>query len=70
MHSSFGFRIYDMCDNFFLAAFSLKKEKERCILNSPWTSGNSLVVMADYDGSLQPMKVLLHHASFWIRIYD
>lgn len=65
-----GFQIYDIANNLFLAAFSKPGEKECIVNNGQWTFGNSLVILSDYDGSLQILKVPMSFASFWVRIYD
>lgn len=63
-HPSVGFQICDMGESIFLLACSTKGEKERILSNGPWTFGNSLIILTDYDGTLQITKVPMLFASF------
>lgn len=45
-------------------------DKIRVIEGMPWCFDNHLVLLKDYDGSVQASKVSFSGCPFWVHIYN
>ncbi|KAI7987433.1 hypothetical protein LOK49_LG13G00733 [Camellia lanceoleosa] len=57
-------------DNLFLFHFNHIADKQRVLLNSPWSFDKHLVLLSEMDAHLLPSKVVLSMASFWVQIHN
>ncbi|KAI8016633.1 Uncharacterized protein LOK49_LG05G03299 [Camellia lanceoleosa] len=57
-------------ENLFLLQFDHLVDKTKVLTNGPWSFDKHLLLLDNFDGSLQPSEVLLTYADFWIHAYD
>ncbi|KAI7982234.1 hypothetical protein LOK49_LG15G01883 [Camellia lanceoleosa] len=57
-------------DNLFLFQFHHIADKQRVMLNGPWSFDKHLILLNEVDAHLQLSEVLLSEAAFWIQVHN
>ncbi|KAL2899848.1 hypothetical protein RDABS01_024930 [Bienertia sinuspersici] len=57
-------------NNLFIIQFFHWKDKEKVLNGRPWTFDQNLLILQDFDSSVQPSTVQLNKCPFWVRIYN
>lgn len=53
-----------------LVFFTANSDKDCIWCNSPWSFDKNLIIMKNFEGDLQPSKIEMSHALFWVRVFD
>lgn len=61
--------IRDLGENLFLFQFNQEADRNRVLLNGPWSFDNHFLLLKQFEGDLHPKGVQLTMALFWIRVY-
>ncbi|KAI8027555.1 hypothetical protein LOK49_LG02G02514 [Camellia lanceoleosa] len=65
-----GVMFKSLGDNLFLFQFNHITDKKRVLINGPWNFDKHLVLLCDFDGSLQPSEISFSTATFWVRVFN
>jgi hypothetical protein len=57
-------------DYMFKIEFIREEDKRRVIEGGPWWHKGDAVVVAHYDGLLQPSEIRIQDRGLWVRVYD
>lgn len=63
-------RFLELGAEIILAIFDNITNKARVLRESSWNFDKSLILLKDFDGSLQVSKTWFIKASFWVRLHD
>ncbi|OMO49946.1 hypothetical protein CCACVL1_30745 [Corchorus capsularis] len=64
-----GLRVQEVGDKMFLFQFDRMGERDRVLLQQPWSFNKALMVLQEFDGSVLPEDVDLDWCSFWVQIH-
>ncbi|XP_042958115.1 uncharacterized protein LOC122293643 [Carya illinoinensis] len=62
--------VKDLGSKILLVEFEDHQEKARVQCEGPWSFDRNLILMQNYTGEVQAIRVQISTATFWIRLYD
>ncbi|XP_042942844.1 uncharacterized protein At4g02000-like [Carya illinoinensis] len=56
--------------NVFVITFATHADKQRIMEGRPWLFDNALILLAHYDGALQPGAIKFNYETFWMQVHN
>lgn len=63
------FEVNDAGNNIVLFDFMLEMDMEKVLMGEPWSFDRHLVVLEQYDGSIQVNELKFRSTFFWVQIH-
>lgn len=63
-------KFHDIGGGLMMVEFEYKQDKNRVLKEGPWNFNRCLLLVWEFDSSLQTKNICINEASFWIRVYD
>ncbi|KAI7990869.1 Uncharacterized protein LOK49_LG12G01876 [Camellia lanceoleosa] len=65
-----GMQFKVLGDNLFLIQFNHIVDKKRVLGRGPWNFDKQLVLLEEFDGSMQPSEIQFRSVLFWVHVID